>query len=307
MVVRLDRYDSDFEKEYWNCVNCHVSQIDQKDIVASCKKFMPSDFFSRKPCFEELVLAPYEKIKNAVCFIKQNEMKMKKECFYINDTGKTDMSRPFKNLYHAYEGISQCIRNEVRMNVMLVRQLGLSVCPYCNRDYINSRADRFLGAQLDHFYPRSLYPVFSACLYNLVPSCGTCNRLKSDNRLEFASPFDEEINWEESVKFSYEPTALNGKKIIIKAQGSVKHNIEEMHIEEAYQIHDLEVNELLDKVAMYTRTQFEEFRCVFGKAGMTELEMKQMVFGYKITEGDMKRKPLARMMRDLERELDIYE
>ena len=57
---------------------------------------------------------------------------------------------------------------------------------------------------------------------------------------------------------------------------------------------------------MYSRTQCEEFSELFAKVGLTEQEIKQMVFGPIITEEDMKKKPLGRMLRDLERELDIY-
>lgn len=45
------------------------------------------------------------------------------------------------------------------------------------------------AAKLDHFYPKSLYPFFALSLYNLIPVCGTCNLVKSDNKKIFASPF----------------------------------------------------------------------------------------------------------------------
>lgn len=91
------------------------------------------------------------------------------------------------------------------------------------------------------------------------------------------------------------------------SEGPIKNNVEAMHIDTAYQIHSIEVNELLEKVEMYNDSQFEEFRKVLGEAGLTELEMKRMVFGPEITTERMKTKPLGRMMRDLERELGVYE
>ena len=79
-----------------------------------------------------------------------------------------------------------------------------------------------------------------------------------------------------------------------------------MQIETAYQIHEMEVNELLDKVQMYQETQLEEFNKVLGEVGLTEQDMKTMVFGPEITEENMRKKPLGKMLRDLERELGIY-
>lgn len=65
----------------------------------------------------------------------------------------------------------------------LIDDLGLVVCPYCNRNFIksipvrqNRRGDDVsVKGQLDHFYPRSLYPYLAICKYNLIPSCPSCN------------------------------------------------------------------------------------------------------------------------------------
>lgn len=43
------------------------------------------------------------------------------------------------------------------------------------------------------FFSRSKYPVFAVSLYNLVPACGNCNRIKSGGSKAFASPFDEKL------------------------------------------------------------------------------------------------------------------
>jgi len=65
----------------------------------------------------------------------------------------------------------------------LMNDLDLTVCPYCNRNFIKSiqvrqngaGKDIFVKGQLDHFYPRSLYPYLAICKHNLVPSCPSCN------------------------------------------------------------------------------------------------------------------------------------
>lgn len=307
-MVKLERYDKNVEEIYWNCVSEEFNPTEQRDIVASCKKYMPPDFFSKDACLRELILAPYEEIKRACQYIEKNKNVMESECFIMNKNGKRDREKRYKKLYNTYGKVSQKLTGDGRkMNVFLVQQTGLSVCPYCNRDYINSRSVKLAGAQLDHFYPRSSYPVFSLCLYNLVPVCGNCNRIKRDNTQEFASPFDGQVDWENDLRFSYVPLDMNRKKIIIHAKGAVWHNIKELHIEEAYQIHETEVNELLDKAEMYSETQLDEFRQVFDKIALTEQDIHKMVFGSPITEESMKKRPLGRMFRDLERELGIYE
>lgn len=302
-MVRIERYERVVENKYWECVNEKIDLTEQQKLLTSCKKYMPPGFFAS---FKELVLAPYEKIKVAYEYIKKDKRNMEGECFKLDSEGKLVRTANYERLYCAYEKVCQKMVDGIKMNVFLVQQTGLTVCPYCNRDYINSRSEKHMGAQLDHFYPRSKYPIFSVCLYNLVPVCGNCNRLKCANTQEFASPFDEKIDWENDIRFSYELLDMNRKKIVIDAKEPIKHNVEAMHIETAYQIHEMEVNELLDKVEMYSMTQLEEFREVLCELGLTDQDIKRMVFGDEITEEYMKKKPLGRMLRDLERELGIY-
>lgn len=313
-MVRIGPYDEEVRNKYWKCVETFIDSQKQQKILESCQNYLPPAFFSQSASFQELVLAPYAKLKEAYQYIEKNKSRMEAECFkkaakgefMRNVRGEFVRKQLYEDLFRAYEKVSQKIVDKVKMNVFLVQQTGLTVCPYCNRDYINCRSEKLAGAQLDHFYPRSKYPIFSVCLYNLVPACGNCNRIKHDDMQEFASPFDEEIDWEHGVRFSYEPLDLNRKKIVIHAKGPIEQNIQKMHIEAAYQIHEMEVNELLDKVEKYSQTQLEEYRQVFAKAGLSEQELKQMVFGKEITEDDIRKKPLGRMLRDLEKELKIY-
>ncbi len=303
-MIRIEPYEKKTEEIYWKCVSGYFNAAEQNRIIASCKKYMPQGFFSKNAGFKELVLAPYAKLKKAYRYINRNKSAMKAECFVTSGNKKKKL---YKKLCDTYEKVSQkLVDHKVKMNVFLVQQTGFTVCPYCNRDYINCRSEKLAGAQLDHFYPRSQYPVFSVCLYNLVPVCGNCNRIKHDNMLGFASPFDERIDWENGLKFSYVPLDMHRKKIIINAKRPIKHNMKAMRIEEAYQIHETEVNELVDKAAMYSKTQMEEFREVLNEAGLTEQDIKRMVFGPEITKESMKKKSLGRMLRDLERELGIY-
>ncbi len=305
-MIRIERYESSVEERYWECVSRKLDETEQQGIVESSRRYMPPDFYSRDDGFKELILAPYEKLKTAYDYIERNMETMKKECFRVYKGGKMKKKALYEKLHNSYGKVFMEVTDGVKMNVFLVRQTGLAVCPYCGRDYINCRSETIAGAQMDHFYPRSKYPIFSLCLYNLVPVCGNCNRIKNDKVDRFASPFDETINWDDAVKFSYALLGVNEKRIVIKADETAGCNIEALQIEEAYQIHDVEVNELLDKVNMYSEVQLCEFKKVLGDKLVTEWELRKMVFGPEITEESMKKKPLGRMLRDLERELGIY-
>lgn len=58
--------------------------------------------------------------------------------------------------------------------------LGVKACPYCNAEDIivqdlENKGIHIRNSELDHFYPRELYPYLLISLYNLIPSGKICN------------------------------------------------------------------------------------------------------------------------------------
>lgn len=53
------------------------------------------------------------------------------------------------------------------------------ICPYCQQSFAvalsSTKSGKSFRPTLDHFYPKSEYPYLGLSLYNLVPSCQTCN------------------------------------------------------------------------------------------------------------------------------------
>lgn len=306
-MIKIDVYTEEFKETYWKTVENKVCDRIQKDIVNSSKKFLPGDFWGGKvPTFKRLILAPFEELKKAKRYLddSKNFHAMRKECF--DQTGDA-LNSVYKELVDAYKRVMNSEKGCWSMRVRIVKNSGLTVCPYCNRDYINYRAEDISGAQLDHFFSKIDYPIFAVCLYNLVPVCGNCNRVKSNQRIEFASPFDETIDWERDIVFYYESYAGCKPRIVIKSENeSIQNNIEKMRIEEAYQIHDAEVEELLEKKQIYCQTQRQEFQEVLHKIEVSERHIKLAVFGPEITKETMKTKPLGKMMNDMYKQLRIY-
>lgn len=83
----------------------------------------------------------------------------------------------------------------------LLRNLGVRVCPYCNRIYTITlptkeeleKGESFYTtrATFDHFYSKSKYPYLALSLFNLVTSCHICNNNKRDNEKKIVYPYDE--------------------------------------------------------------------------------------------------------------------
>ncbi|RJW41651.1 hypothetical protein DXC92_14255 [Clostridiales bacterium TF09-2AC] len=315
-MIKIHTYTNGFQEEYFEAVRKNVGIGDMKAVAASSKKFLPLDFFTAKDAegrFRELILAPYKKLKEAEQYIRKNKMaEMEAECRDNHSAHKPQLTDLYYRLYKAFRDVAKSEKDGKSLRVRLVGNTGLTVCPYCNRDYINARARNASGAQLDHFFSRSKYPVFAVSLYNLVPACGNCNRIKSGGSKAFASPFDEEINFNQEVRFSYE-SQDDGYIVKIETDNErMKNNLKHMKIREAYAIHERDIKMIIEKQMEYSKSQIEEFQKMFkelndsGKIYITEDDVKRAVFGPPISEEDMKTRSLAKMYHDIYDKLGIY-
>ena len=193
------------------------------------------------------------------------------------------LQNPYNKVFN-YNRYEKSFRNNI------MSSLNISVCPYCNRQYITSWDDvknikstnkrRKSTADLDHFYPKSEYSLFALSLFNFVPSCQVCNsRMKlssflDDNGNRPIYPYTE--SFDDSAVFKASTTALinNSKKLLevwlgeneadlkvmleIHSSNSdplkekrIKRSNELFHIEDIYQAHKCIVSELMLKRRIY--------------------------------------------------------
>ena len=80
----------------------------------------------------------------------------------------------------------------------LVRLLDVNVCPYCGRAFTGTAKKKSTGKyfrtnQVDHFLPKSIYPQFALSLWNLIPSCASCNNRKNDIVTDSLYPYAQEM------------------------------------------------------------------------------------------------------------------
>lgn len=95
---------------------------------------------------------------------------------------KTVLSEPYDKVFD-YGKIDNKTRH------ILMDSLNIPVCPFCNRQYITSwedmKKEKKSTSDLDHFFPKSEYPLFALSLFNFVPSCQVCNsRMKLDHFMD---------------------------------------------------------------------------------------------------------------------------
>lgn len=139
------------------------------------------------------------------------------------------------------------VGTEKKNNIELSKALKLTICPYCNRNFINNRGDRESGRQFDHFYSRHEVPYFALSLYNLVPSCSVCNHIKQNSNNMTCCPFDPENAVERKLKFKVEFPTGN-----ISVQKTVP-DVETLKLNEAYEINSEDVKRLFNEEKKYCR------------------------------------------------------
>ena len=192
-----------------------------------------------------------------------------------------------------------------------VEILDLKTCPYCNRNYtfIVDEESGKLRPELDHFYPKSIYPFLAMSFYNLIPSCPICNHTKSSKVSEnLINPYDIK---DDDFKFTYKPTDISFSEVESKKYNmdsfeiefkNQNENINIFKLDELYKQHKDIVVDLLMKKAYYPKSYIEELEKSFG---FTKDEIYRYLLNNYKKEEDLHKRPLSKLMKDISEELDL--
>lgn len=117
---------------------------------------------------------------------------------------ETDIEKVIKKIFD-YDKFS---KDEIEGRHKIISAMNVPVCPYCGRQYTtNYSNNEKTTADLDHYYPKSKYPYLALSLYNFVPSCLYCNRIKN-NKENHLYPYDEEFG--DNAVFRTSIDSING-------------------------------------------------------------------------------------------------
>jgi len=211
--------------------------------------------------------------------------------------------------------------NDGKIAYRLVKEIGLGSCPYCNRNYISSvtkdkKDDSKTRPQLDHFYPKAVYPFLACSFYNLIPSCATCNLMKSDKDSysdKLISPYEMK---KDTFKFSYDLNSVDILNIEFSEKYDHKHeksiniifdkknetNEKYFELEKLYnQEHRNVVIELLVKKAYYPQSYINEL----SNFGFSQDEVYRYLFSNYNQDDDLHKRPLSKLVQDISEELGL--
>lgn len=302
-MLRLDFVKKPIEKQreivdtYYQRILEHRDPRRLKKINEWCEKYLASVLIKIRsstkeyPFFEKVVKADYKELKVIHSYLKSNNISLSdKDAGYMRRT--------------MYE---RAIDKKEFVN-----KLQISVCPYCNRNFINSGI-RTAGCQLDHFFNKSKYPILAASFYNLVPVCGSCNIRKRDE--EFVhSPYDPDITADDLLQFTYLPLDLEwmdkveGIEIDIKYlhhKMKIEKDMEKLEIKDLYQIHRDRVVELLKLAMIYDEVYMEQIVKRYPELFNNIDDLKRIITGMYSDEKDYGKRPLSKLLTDIGKECGL--
>ena len=193
-----------------------------------------------------------------------------------------------------------------------VEELQVTVCPYCNRNFVNSTYKRTM-CDLDHFYDKETYPILAVSFHNLVPVCHACNHAKARKAISY-SPHNMNFNTDDLLSFDYFVTGIDylsdNKQIGIEIDctGAFQSNVKELKLREVYQIHSDIVQECIKKAIMFNPEYLTNLFNTYNGLFESEEELYRIVFGNYMEESSYGKRPLSKLTKDILSKLliDIY-
>lgn len=184
-----------------------------------------------------------------------------------------------------------------------VEELQVTVCPYCNRNFVNSTYKRTM-CDLDHFYDKKTYPILAVSFHNLVPVCHACNHAKASKSISY-SPHNMKFNTDDLLSFDFFITGMDylsdNKQIGIEIgySGEFKSNVKELKLREVYQIHSDIVQECIKKAIMFNPEYMTDLFNTYNELFESEEELYRIVFGNYMEESFYGKRPLSKLKKDV--------
>jgi 5-methylcytosine-specific restriction endonuclease McrA len=202
--------------------------------------------------------------------------------------------------------------------------LQVHVCPYCNKNWTNTvyndKGEKVTNPQLDHFFPKKKYPILRLSLYNLIPSCETCNaRIKKEEYLpikDYINPYVEGFDPDFliiPIAQNYESSQGLGNEFIIMLEpndGSkkfkrVENSFNFFHINDVYEMHGDIIAEIHFKRIKYGIFNVMDLLNLPMFKGMGIEEAYRFVFGNYYEVENYNKRPFSKLTKDTLTYLDM--
>lgn len=200
----------------------------------------------------------------------------------------------------------------------LYEKMDVPVCPYCNRQYIHTVSitgkDVYLG-DLDHFYPKSIYQLFSLSLWNLTPVCKPCNQLfKRQYNRKILSPMEAGFDDDCILKVHYQDVSsligINdhftfnweiGKYVSDDRKSQIQQNLDMFSLNEVYQFHKQDILDILRKRHLRSKLLADRQDALLGDFRLSAEDVNRLFYGASLNKNKFHKELLGKMVYDVVR------
>ncbi|MDW5288876.1 hypothetical protein [Formosa sp. PL04] len=208
---------------------------------------------------------------------------------------------------------------------MYFKEIGIKSCVYCNSQLTISAKkssvtnDYSAKFDVDHYHSKSEYPFLSICLFNLYPACSSCNRIKSDNVVEFELYTNNRIKAIKS-DYKFKLTAYSKAKYLITKDPkdigftfyeptpsniTAKTINDVFHIEGIYQTQTDLIEELIIKSQIYNKSYLKTLKYNFDKLSIQPELFKRTLVGNYTGDKDLHKRPMSKLVSDIAKDLGL--
>ena len=342
-MIKIHSHSKKFEKFYENEIYIFL----HANLTRACTEGMYKVENGKKLYFknDKKIISVLSAMKNDlknIIIANVNELRSFGKTYNVRKgktykkTKKTEEFKLYAIVYKIFvlEGYEYKIskQKDKKLAYDIVNELNLKSCPYCNRNFITSISrnknnyDKTTRPQLDHFISKSKFPFLACSLYNLIPSCSTCNLLKSDSQDDnLISPYEmdcSKLNFRYKLTDKFEFGTSNLDTIKLDIEGDFESNKKAFLLEELYESHKDIVIDILNKNYQHPVEYIthlydfktsdnhslisinDVFKSLYSKHLNNE-EIFKLLYNTELKEDDFIKRPLSKLTYDILKQLNI--
>ncbi|MCJ0846277.1 HNH endonuclease domain-containing protein [Bacillus cereus] len=302
--IEIDDYIKELiEKEHFQDIEKRIkSSIEEVHTISSYKNL--HDYF-----FDKFGDIDEKKLKKLIIGNKTDLIEI------IENIGEIPFKKndPFEKMYTNF--------TKRGWSKLLLKNLNVRVCPYCNRQYTFTLANSGIRPQFDHFFPKSLFSYLSVSLYNLIPSCSICNSKKhalNTYKDDLYYPYEDEFGNDVIFQtipinndFLYWTGTSNNFDIKVISKDEKQNNKVEnlnkyMKIELLYKEHKDYIRDIIRNAVIYNDSRIDELLDLFPDLFQSKDEVINSIFMSNIDKGRWDKRPLSKLTHDIYEEFKIF-
>lgn len=257
----------------------------------------------------------YQRIINA------DELEMKS---LIKEFDKIIPHKLVKSSKALHEAIVKAMRYDDLREVEfpeILRKMNIKSCVYCHSQstlIIEKESKKHWRAllELDHKFPKSVYPFLCTSFYNLYPICGNCNLSKSSKPTKFELYTDTDdldlLSFgltKTSIAKYWQTKKVEDLKININPINTTNEDLEEyqkmFNITQIYDHHRDIAEELVHKVEVYDNayknTLVDSFKKLFPDRSL----INRLLIGNYEKPAEMLKRPMAKFVQEIARDIKL--